>query len=275
MKRNIACAASVPSASSSLLSLNGYVIHINNITKNASNDNHHYSFIICLEDQSTVRVVKYLGKIASCSLFNQLKQSFRTGNGASITCLREQNGQYACTVSTKIVEKHLDFRPECIRTANICTLQTAIDNHMCTVEAKICHLTDPIPIIVDQNEFKRTQKMKKNCHHRFLKIDDLCDVVEEVGHHGNLSKANKGQIVSVESINDEYKCQGCGGMNITETENLFSCNDCRCRLSKERNVEDFYVKLKIFTFTNEEYNLKATTDTISTFLNDIVQPKKK
>ncbi|CAF1524656.1 unnamed protein product [Adineta ricciae] len=86
-------------------------------------------------------------------------------------------------------------------------------------------------------------------------------------------KPKKGQIVLVELINNEYKCQGRGGMNITETENLFSCNDCRCRVSKERNVEDFYVKLKIFTFTNEEYNLKATTETISTFLNDIVQPK--
>ncbi|CAF4025951.1 unnamed protein product, partial [Rotaria sordida] len=84
-----------------LVSLDAYIVHINKITKNNTNDNHHYSFILCIEDQSTVRVVKYLSKVPSCLLYNRLRESLRSGRGATITSLREQNNQYTCTVSTK------------------------------------------------------------------------------------------------------------------------------------------------------------------------------
>ncbi|CAF4659262.1 unnamed protein product [Rotaria sp. Silwood1] len=40
-----------------LITLDGYIAYINSITKNNGNDHHHYSFIICLQDQSTVRVM--------------------------------------------------------------------------------------------------------------------------------------------------------------------------------------------------------------------------
>jgi hypothetical protein len=100
---------------SKFVSLDGYIVRINDITKNNNNNNHHYSFIVALEDQSTVRVLKYLSKVPFCSLHNRLKESARSGRGATIPCLKEQNNQYVCTMSTKLVDKDLHFRPECIR----------------------------------------------------------------------------------------------------------------------------------------------------------------
>ncbi|CAF5004219.1 unnamed protein product [Rotaria sp. Silwood1] len=148
-------------SSSALVSLDAYIVHINKITKNNTNDNHHYSFILCIEDQSTVRVVKYLSKVPYCSLHNRLKESLRSGRGASITSLREQNDQYTCTMSTKVIEKDLNFRPECIRVKNINILKNEINDRLCTVEAQICSISDEIAVVFEESEFKRVQKNKK------------------------------------------------------------------------------------------------------------------
>ncbi len=109
-----------------------------------------------------MRVIKYLSKVPCCSLYNQLKESLRSGRAASITSLREQNGQYTCTTSTKITEKELNFRPDCIRIKSINSLKTEINDRLCTIEAKIFDISDEIPVVFEQNQFKRIQKMKKN-----------------------------------------------------------------------------------------------------------------
>lgn len=145
-----------------LITLEGYIVYINPITKNSGNDNHHYSFIISLEDQSTKRIIKYLSKIPSCRLYNQLKESLSSGQGIAITSLREQNEQYTCTTSTKVVEKELNFRPNCIRVQNISSLKTEMVDRLCTVEAKVCYISDEISVTFEENQFKRTQKLKKN-----------------------------------------------------------------------------------------------------------------
>jgi len=144
-----------------LVPLEGYIVHINNITKNNGNNNHHYSFIICLEDRSTVRVIKYLSKVPSCSLHDRLRESLRTGRRASISSLREQNGQYTCISSTEVIEKDLSFRPDCIRIKTINSLKNDINDRLCTVEAKICNISGEIPVIFEENQFKRVQKLKK------------------------------------------------------------------------------------------------------------------
>ncbi|CAF1202503.1 unnamed protein product [Rotaria sordida] len=146
--------------SSALVSLDAYIVHINKITKNNTNDNHHYSFIASIEDQSTVRVVKYLSKVPYCSLHNRLKESLRSGRGASITSLREQNDEYTCTMSTKVIDKDLNFRPECIRVKNINILKNEINDRLCTVEAQICSISDEIAVVFEENQFKRVQKSK-------------------------------------------------------------------------------------------------------------------
>ncbi|CAF1281335.1 unnamed protein product, partial [Adineta steineri] len=84
------------------------------------------------------------------------------GRGASLTSLREQNGQYTCNISTKVVQKNLQFRPDCIRVKNLNNSKNEINNRLCTVEVKISDITDEIPVIFEENQFKRVQKMKKN-----------------------------------------------------------------------------------------------------------------
>lgn len=145
-----------------LVSLDGYIVHINPITKNSGNDNHHYSFIISLEDQSTKRVTKYLSKVPFCSLYDQLRASLTSGRGISISSLREQNEQYSCTTYTKLVEKEFNFRPNCIRVQHISLLKAEIVDQLCTVEAKVCYISDEISVTFEENEFKRIQKLKKN-----------------------------------------------------------------------------------------------------------------
>jgi hypothetical protein len=105
--------------------------------------------------------MKYLSKIPSCSIHYRLKDSLKNGRGISISCLREQNGQYTCTSATKVIEKELNLRPNCIRVTNINTLKTAINDQLCTVEAKVLQIGDQIPVIFEENQLKRTQKMKK------------------------------------------------------------------------------------------------------------------
>ena len=94
-------------------------------------------------------------------LYNRLKDSLRSGEGASITCLRKQNGQYTCSLSTEVIEKELDFRPDCIRVKNINSLKDEINDKLCTVEAKICEISGEIPVTFEENQFKRVQKLKK------------------------------------------------------------------------------------------------------------------
>jgi hypothetical protein len=147
--------------STTLVDLDGYIIHITPITKNNGNNNHHYSFIVSLEDQTTVRVIKYLSTTPSCSLYNRLKDSIRSGQGSTISGLREQNTQYTCTMSTKVSEKELNYRPDCIRVKNISDLKENTTERLFTIEAKVCQIGDEIPVMFEQNEFKRIQKLKK------------------------------------------------------------------------------------------------------------------
>ncbi|CAF1286516.1 unnamed protein product [Rotaria sp. Silwood1] len=289
--------------SRNLVTLDGYIIHIGTITKNNGNDNHHYSFIICLEDQSTVRVIKHLSKFPCCSLYNRLKESLKSGQGASISSLREQNEQYTCTPSTKLIEKDLNFRPNCIRVKKIYDLKNEINDRLCTVQVKICDISEDIPVVFEENQFKRIQKMKRKVvvgdasgalemtiwqshfdqillnqsyHIRllkvrvyndqlslvattdtsFIKIDELENVVNEVDSTINRSHIEKGRIISIEKNDNNYACQGCGGLNISDAGRVISCNDCNCRLYKDTNILDGCLKINILTLKHEEYNLQ-------------------
>ncbi|CAF4077371.1 unnamed protein product [Adineta steineri] len=283
-----------------LVTIEGYIVHINNITKNKGNSNHHYSFLVSLEDQSTVRVIKYLSKIPSCSLHNQLKAPLRSGRGASLTSLREQDEQY---ISTKVEQKDFEFRPDCIRVKTLNNLKNEINDRLCTVEVKISDITDEIPVIFEEYQFKRVQKMKKNviiadttnaleltiweshfdhivlgnCYHirllkirvfndqvsltatadtSFIKIEDLQETVNEVDNNINRCHTLQGKIISIEKNNDQFACQGCGGLNITETSNIIACSDCHSRLFKDTSMNDDNLKIMISTSNNQEYNLK-------------------
>jgi hypothetical protein len=106
--------------------------------------------------------MKYLSKIPSCSLHNRLRESMRSGQGALISSLREQNGQYSCTSSTELKQMELDFRPECIRVTSLNSLKSNVNDRLCTIQVKICEISDEIAVMFEENQFKRAQKMKKN-----------------------------------------------------------------------------------------------------------------
>ncbi|CAF4202559.1 unnamed protein product, partial [Adineta steineri] len=267
-----------------------------------------------LEDQSTVRIIKYLSKVPSCSLHNQLKASLRSGRGASVTSLREQDGQYTCTIPTKVEQKDFEFRPECIRVKTLNSLKNQVNDHFCTVEVKICDITDEIPVTFEENQFKRVQKMKKNViigdatnaleltiwqshfnqivlsdsyHIRllkirifndqisltatadtsFIKIEDLQQTVNETDNNIDRCQTLRGKIMSIEKNNDQFACQGCGGLNITETSNIIACNDCHSRLFKDTSMNDDNLKIMISTLNNQEYNLKIPKSLLISLLN--------
>lgn len=92
-------------------------------------------------------VVKYLSKTPFCLLYNQLQESVRKGRAASITFLREQNNQYTCTVSTKVLDIDVNFRSDCIRVKSINSLRNEMHDRLCTVEAKICSMSDDITVV--------------------------------------------------------------------------------------------------------------------------------
>ena len=143
------------------VTLEGYIVHVNAIRKNASNDNHHYSFLVCLSDQSTVRVTKFLSKVPACSFRSRLQESMRSGRGALINGLRENASQYFCTTATKLDKKDLPFRPACVRVQNIDSVKSAEKDRLCTIEAKICAIGEETSVMYEDTTFKRVQKLKK------------------------------------------------------------------------------------------------------------------
>ncbi|CAF0863139.1 unnamed protein product [Adineta steineri] len=145
----------------SLSVVDGYVVNIGAITKNNNNDNHHCSFIVSLIDQTTVRITKFLGKIASCALHRRLRESMLSGHGASIINLRMQNEQYFCTASTKVIDKDLEFRPLCVRIQTIESLKNNAMNGLCSIEVKICEVGPETPFFFEESGFKKIQKLKK------------------------------------------------------------------------------------------------------------------
>ncbi|CAF3311488.1 unnamed protein product, partial [Rotaria sp. Silwood2] len=44
----------------SLVTLDGYIVNLGAITKNSNNANNHYSFLLSMIDQTTIRITKFL-----------------------------------------------------------------------------------------------------------------------------------------------------------------------------------------------------------------------
>ncbi|CAF4917019.1 unnamed protein product [Rotaria socialis] len=207
MKRTTTDSNNIPK-STTLVALDGYIVHINPITKNNTNDNHHYSFIICLEDQSTVKIMEYLSKVPFCFLYNRLQESIKNGRAASITSLRQQNNQYTCTISSKLIDKDLNFRPDCIRVKTINMLKKETNDQLCTVEAKVCSISDEVAVVFEQNQFKRVQKMKKK-----VTIGDSTGALEMTiwdGHFNQLLLGNSYHIklLKVRVYSDQISLTG-------------------------------------------------------------------
>ncbi|CAF3763962.1 unnamed protein product, partial [Rotaria socialis] len=237
-----------------------------------------------------------LSKTPTCILHTRLRECVRSGSGASITSLREQNGQlYTCK--------------------NINDLKNETNDRLCTVQAKLCNMSNEIPVLFEQNEFKRVQKMKKNTiigdstgaiemvvweshfnqlvlgnsfHIRllkvriyndqilliatadasFIKIEDLEDVITEVDSSINHCQTSKGRVISIENNDNSYACQACGSINIIDENNIISCNECHSRLLKDQNIIDNYLKITILTINHEEYNLRISNLLLLTILTE-------
>ena len=106
-------------------------------------------------DQTTLRITKFLGKIASCVLHRRLRQSMLSGHGASISNLREQNQQYFCTPATKLIDNDLEFRPLCVRIQTIENLKNNMMDGLCTIENKVCEIGPETPCFLKNRILKR------------------------------------------------------------------------------------------------------------------------
>ncbi|CAF4240322.1 unnamed protein product [Adineta steineri] len=101
----------------------------------------------------------------------------------------------------------------------------------------------------------------------FIKIEDLQETVNEIDNNIDRCQTLRGKIMSIEKNNDQFACQGCGGLNITETSNIIACNDCHSRLFKDTSMNDDNLKIMISTLNNQEYNLKIPKSLLISLLN--------
>ena len=131
----------------SLIMFDGYVVNVNGIRKNTNNENHHYSFLFSTIDQTVVHITKFLRKIPSCTFYRSLRESMLSGHGACIDNLREQNDQYLCNASTKLIHKDLQFRPPCVRIRSLENLRNNMIDGVCTIEVKVCKIGPEIPFV--------------------------------------------------------------------------------------------------------------------------------
>jgi DNA-directed RNA polymerase subunit RPC12/RpoP len=97
------------------------------------------------------------------------------------------------------------------------------------------------------------------------------NVIREVDSTKNSCRTNKGQIISIQEIDNHYKCQGCGGSNITDAGTVISCNDCHTRLFKDSQVNDECLNIKISLINNEELIFKICKSTIIRVLTKITE----
>ena len=84
-----------------------------------------------------------------------------TGSGASISNLKEQEQNFICTNTTRLVDKDLDFRPQCVKVQSIEDLRNHPIDGLCTVEVKVCEVGNAVSYMFEQSDVKRIQKLRK------------------------------------------------------------------------------------------------------------------
>ncbi|CAF2710368.1 unnamed protein product [Rotaria sp. Silwood2] len=103
---------------------------------------------------------------------------------------------------------------------------------------------------------------------RFIKINDLTNVISEVDNSINRYNTQKGKIMSIEKYNNHYIYQCCGGSNVIDEAGIIVYIDCHSRLIKDENITDNYFKITISTFNNEQYDLKITKPLLMLVLSE-------
>jgi ssDNA-binding replication factor A large subunit len=118
-----------------------------------------------------------------------------SGRGASIVSLRQQNDQYVCTASTKIINKDLEFRPTCVQVQSIENLRNNIIDGLCTIEVKVCEMGPEIPFIFEESDFKRVQKLKKT-----IIVGDKTGALELTLWETNFQQVKLGQSYQIKLV---------------------------------------------------------------------------
>ncbi|CAF4210502.1 unnamed protein product, partial [Adineta steineri] len=253
----------------SLSLLDGYVVNIGAITKNNNNDNHHYSFIVSLIDQSTVRITKFLGKIASCALHRRLRESMLSGHGASIINLRMQNEQYFCTASTKVIDKDLEFRPLCVRIQTIESLKNNAMNGLCSIGVKICEKLKKTLVVRDKTGALELSIWEPNLNQ--LKCDE-CYQIKLVK-----SRLINSQIaLSAVSDTSYIKIEDLGTVETIVNSSItmintycFICNICQSRIPNTKLPTNDILKITIVNDNGEEYSLTVSKAILMSLLNGL------
>ncbi|CAF3924080.1 unnamed protein product [Rotaria sp. Silwood1] len=155
--------------SSSLISLDGYVVNVGAITKNNNNENHHYSFLFSLMDQMEMVLV--------------------------LVVCKKKNDQYLCANSTKLINKELSFRPDCVRVQSIENLRNNIFDGLCTIEVKICEIGADIACIFKESDFKNVQKLKK-----VAVVDDATGALELTLWESHFGKVELGSCYQIKLV---------------------------------------------------------------------------
>jgi hypothetical protein len=93
-------------------------------------------------------------------------------------------------------------------------------------------------------------------------------VITEIDNTLNQIRTDTGEIISIQSNNSNYICQGCGGHNIIEEATIIKCNDCHSILLNDIDVNNDCFKIRIISFNHDEYNLKITKSLLIPLLNE-------
>ncbi|CAF3831759.1 unnamed protein product [Rotaria sp. Silwood1] len=248
--------------SSSLISLDGYVVNVGAITKNNNNENHHYSFLFSLMDQSTVRITKFLSKVPSCTFYKRLQESMFSGNGTCISGL--------CTIEVKICEigadiacifKESDFKNvqklkkvAVVDDATGALELTLWESHFGKVELGSCYQIK----LVKSRLINCKILLSANVDTSFMKIEDLEIVQTHVECSIMNSRICKGRIIHISKHQVEYACQAYGNHDVTQQTYCIVCNICQSRTPKYDTGKDELLKFMITTDNREEYNLSVS-----------------
>ena len=90
-----------------------------------------------------------------------------------------------------------------------------------------------------------------------MRIEDIGGAIQDVNRTVAGHREDEGRIVTIEHINDQYLCQGCGGSDITVQATCLFCNACRFRTAKELDSTDEFFKVVIIADNKDEYSLRV------------------
>ncbi|CAF2933399.1 unnamed protein product [Rotaria sp. Silwood2] len=196
---------------SNLISLQGYIIRLTNLTKNENNSNFHYKLTMEGPNASIISILRYLLPNGTCQLHPLLTAHNITQQGIELSCLKSIGQSYMITNDTHVIEKNLPYEPQWCISQNILNLKSLAEERICALECKVIQIGEPQTYVITSG-YKRTQKLRKEA----IVADQTSTILLNI-HDIHFSSIELGQSYKISAVKTRLFKDVISLSTITET----------------------------------------------------------